>query len=1838
MSRFTLATAAGTGGHTWRLSALMLAAALAFAPAGCKKKAAEEDIEAGLVKFHAVSAQERAWAEEELKKIWREPEVARSLKACKPTAKDKGFYRDLVVLTRYPHRLAGYGTGRTEQVPGRTEQVAGKKIQVPGTKIQVFDGAPGSLFAGHYVATRLKAMGIELVLTQKFLVAQPVTTECKLEVDGKEYGPADGFHVMRANHLHGVVTPAEGITGRTVYAGGGKLNEYSDWPAGQIVVLDYTAGDRWLPAFAMGARAVIFVGTDTPAPNPYHHLNFLANLPRFYVTKALAEKLELVAKPRQVTLKASSRWETLEGRNVVGVIPGTKPRFKYARREAILLSAPLDSLSEVPLLSPGARGAANCAALLAMAERLHRNRPRRDVIIAFLGADACNHAGARALYGKLYRWKTAAKRKKLVKATLDDRTKMFKKEQDYISGIQDYISGIQEVLAKQDVFSEEATELDGHDDATRKLRDEAKALSGNIKDELYLLRSERNHYERLVAGLKKKRPRLEATLRAAAPAGGQPATRPQSLARMDREIAEYQGILWDRLGRIARLEAVDQVAWGNVERFLKKGKYPTLPEQEDIEQGLKNYGKILQQARHIPEQDKSRLIRQFEESRDSWVEQIKDGAITRYKELLEVTGAVCAKRQKELKRLVKYAEKGKVLASAFGDRETIIVLQLSINLGDESPRWGFVHGQDSQTVHKSKDSPGAYSGPIFRAIRNVAPQPDPKGGRKVLFDVRSVAEVGAARRYATGLFAHSGAAAGIFGVPNLAVMTPLGRRRREGQPCDVVFRPGPDGKTRMVLNAANMIAPLDEIWRTVHRLAEAEEMSRHSGIGPHGFYTEFTYANGRYTGARVQMLSGASATPDRPARGAFVIVMRRPGKIWEGARTDLTPAGFRPFCVVEGDANGRLEVPPLSLDYYNNMLVVGANFDERGLIEFVSTTKSSAFAQPLNKADTVLFRAVGITTVDFGYDRGATNTQALKAESTAPLNEGRSLVAESRNVLSVFCRNPTYRLKLFNKAGAVVLGNTYADVKDPTIGIGRPIDPHEHWPVFEMTPQDLGRLTHARLAMLEKHRILERSLAGLQNQAMEIREKAKAVAPGDAEARLGKNAGASAILRSLYSPLRGVLDDLVVAVVFLLLLTIPFAYAMERLLIGSPHIYRQIAWFVIFFLVTFALLYLVNPAFRIAATPVIIFLAFAIILLSLLVIVIMTRKLQAEVGRLQGLSTSVHSADVSRLGTMMAAVHMGISTMRRRPIRTMLTAATVVLLTFTILTFASFSSSWGARRTYEGPISGPSRLLIRHPLWSRISEQNVDMLGGLLKGEAVVVPRYWVSQSAGEVESYKAANRTKEIVLADARRERVVPVDALVGLDPRDVERLSALAGVFEGDIGLLKGRGVFLTPPVIGQYGLDVKVGDEIIVDGLPCTLAGIVDVKKIQVYRMLEGSEVLPVDYQASGGGTAAGFQAQESLSADDLPDVQSARFVRFDRDAVAVVSAELARQLGGRVASITIYPEKGVDIQKMGDRLAAVTRLPTYVGDKGGVHRLLFTTLTEASGWRDLLIPVVLGGMIIFATMLGSVSDREKEIYAFSALGLAPPHVASLFFAEAGVYSVVGGMGGYLIGQVVASTLSWVSVTFDMRHLPTMNYSSMNAVVTLLIVMCTVLISTIYPAVKASRSANPGIQRSWKIGKPAGDLYDVVFPFTVSAYDITGVVSFLREHFENFSDTALGVFATSSVHSFRTSEDMLGLQAEVALAPFDLGVSQRFALLAQPSEIEGIQEIRILLRRLSGTRGDWQRANRVFISEIRKQLLIWRSVATDVMEQYRQKTLQQWQELPVEDIAPETFGGQA
>ncbi|MEX0654016.1 MAG: ABC transporter permease, partial [Phycisphaeraceae bacterium] len=260
----------------------------------------------------------------------------------------------------------------------------------------------------------------------------------------------------------------------------------------------------------------------------------------------------------------------------------------------------------------------------------------------------------------------------------------------------------------------------------------------------------------------------------------------------------------------------------------------------------------------------------------------------------------------------------------------------------------------------------------------------------------------------------------------------------------------------------------------------------------------------------------------------------------------------------------------------------------------------------------------------------------------------------------------------------------------------------------------------------------------------------------------------------------------------------------------------------------------------------------------------------------------------------------------------------------------------------------------------------------------------------------------------------------------------------------------------------------------------------------------------------------------------------------------------------------------------------------------------------------------GLIIFGTLLGSISDREKEIYTFSALGLSPQHVGVLFFAEAAVYAVVGGMGGQLLAQIVAQVMSWMHDAGIIVMRESINYSSTNALFAIGVVMATVLISAIYPAIRASKSANPGLARAWRMPQPEGDHLSLVFPFTVSAYDITGVVSFLAEHFRRHDDAGLGSFAASNVRIGRNAAGNLELSADLALAPFDLGVTQHMKLAGKPSEIEGVDEVAIDAERLSGARGDWIRANKVFMADLRKQFLLWRTLSNELIEQYRMQTM--------------------
>jgi putative ABC transport system permease protein len=109
------------------------------------------------------------------------------------------------------------------------------------------------------------------------------------------------------------------------------------------------------------------------------------------------------------------------------------------------------------------------------------------------------------------------------------------------------------------------------------------------------------------------------------------------------------------------------------------------------------------------------------------------------------------------------------------------------------------------------------------------------------------------------------------------------------------------------------------------------------------------------------------------------------------------------------------------------------------------------------------------------------------------------------------------------------------------------------------------------------------------------------------------------------------------------------------------------------------------------------------------------------------------------------------------------------------------------------------------------------------------------------------------------------------------------------------------------------------------------------------------------------------------------------------------------------------------------------------------------------------VLIGGMIVLVTLMGSVRDRRQEIGIFRAIGFRKRHVMRIIFTEAGIVSMAAGVLGYGIGIVAASAglkllgsghRGWILPD------PVMCINAVLAAVSI------GLIASVYPAVMASR----------------------------------------------------------------------------------------------------------------------------------------------------------------------------
>ncbi len=1005
-------------------------------------------------------------------------------------------------------------------------------------------------------------------------------------------------------------------------------------------------------------------------------------------------------------------------------------------------------------------------------------------------------------------------------------------------------------------------------------------------------------------------------------------------------------------------------------------------------------------------------------------------------------------------------------------------------------------------------------------------------------------------------------------------------------------------------------------------LANDERLSLRRVFTRERMEERFLYLRGRsrdprdVSGVSFQNFARESSDPEGVAHNAIAVFT---GFMTSGATLGQS---LHPWARIE--SHGHIYLPMVSRVVATRAWrarIFGFGYDDRNRLERVATEQG---ARGVSSAPIPLFHAHGGLCFSFGFAPDPIGGELYRPRTLMARDD-----APHRNAANVrfgwhgeeFFADRADPIKRIGGHGELVLGSTAAV---PT-GEGVPIASNAllRFNGIAQGAYDYWRLNDLRLRVLRQRNIIHDDLEALHADSREhLDEAEEARSRRDWSLARAHDIFATSLANRVYAPLRNVTEDLVQAVVVLLLLNIPFAFAMERLLCGFTSIYRQVAGFVGFFLGTFFILFMTHPAFALAGAPVIIFLAFVIILLASLTVAIVMSKIKQEIRAIQGLASTVHGVE-SDSSTSMAAVLIGISGMRNRPLKTFLTAVTVVLLTFTILVFASFTSRQGVVETYLGRGQGADRIELHRFSFLDISEQLVRGIEALHAEDFHVFRRGGVFRNPTRGTETGVTPLTPERVLYLPRTGRTGAVGALMGIDPGEFSRNRDLARVAPGLVDARGAAPPLFLPPLLAEV-LEAEVGDRVLLNGQAMTYAGPTDSGALQNLTTIDDFRITPPDFAATIRNT--GRTGAEGMGAGMLEEMDIGSFEWFAPDDVAIARmADLDHLFADNnyVNFMTLYPRHAaVDLEAAARDLSPVFHGAVHVKSSEGARRMFFTRAVEGSGLSDVVVPLLLGGLIIFSSLMGSIVDREREIFTYSALGLAPPDVGALFFAESAVYSVIGGMGGYLVSQVVARVLTGLG-SLGVLTPPEMNFSSLNSVLTILIVMLVVMLSTIYPAIKAGRSANPGVARRWKMPAPAGDHLRFVFPFTVSELDFAGILSFIREHFENHADATLGSFAANEVRLFRIpggkgSADAVGIEANVSLAPFDLGIFQRFRMYSSEFEIKGIDEVVVELQRIGGTPSAWIRSNRGFADELRRQFLLWRSLPIATIEHYRAETV--------------------
>jgi len=674
-----------------------------------------------------------------------------------------------------------------------------------------------------------------------------------------------------------------------------------------------------------------------------------------------------------------------------------------------------------------------------------------------------------------------------------------------------------------------------------------------------------------------------------------------------------------------------------------------------------------------------------------------------------------------------------------------------------------------------------------------------------------------------------------------------------------------------------------------------------------------------------------------------------------------------------------------------------------------------------------------------------------------------------------------------------------------------------------------------------------------------------------------------------YNEVMAIVNEAGTSITILFILAIIVSFVVERILVQAKKGLVRLLFIVGFTLLSIVIMSVIHPAFTVMSNAIIANIGSVLMIMFVISLGILAIEAEKMSKALSVRYLGKHSIEKARLGVIALASSISANFIRKHRLRAVLTFLTVFIVSTAITSITCMAPYIGVKISPKSlgtlNLIYPTQLFLKNgqglPQNDIYSEQVVDVLAQVLKDKFVVLPKVvYYPQTVFRYGVYQSISSTTQTSY----------IRAFLGV--------STAESVFQQN--LTSGR--FFTEDdylacVLSSAqaeALNVEVGDKVNAGSFELVVVGIYDESALSQLREPNGLQFGVLD------------PSYNSYIAKDMaqPLTPGATIPTLSWNLVLVVPQRLAFSLGGFVQSITAVPVSpdisSSEIQQIASNLALILDLNISFVVNGVIYSASRLPLYVTFGFESLMVLVVIAALNIAVTILSSIRERNREIQVFAVTGLTPLGSMTMFILESEIYAVIGGFLGYFAGFGLNTAFR----NFGMlpSEIP-FNHISSTTMLTIVIILVVSFVTSLWPSFSASKSVTPSLLRKWEFTtKPGQDDWDIPIPSRASSREeAVGILRFLKEFFDGAGNVG-HMFLINETRDV-TAEDMT-LRLIIRQAPYELlilsDVEIRFV-----ADTEGYTT-QVYLKRTSGDRKAWIVSSYYFVDSLRKQLLLWRSLA--------------------------------